>query len=147
MMQGRPSPRNDMLERIYWEHVARAQLCLQRCTGCDRFRYPPAPTCDDCGSVEAEWRPLSGSGRIVAWTIFHRSYFPALPAPYTIVSVQTKEGPLLVGNLIETGGPPKIGALVQAVFIDAQFDDGTTGRICQWQPVQDDTLSTQGEFR
>ncbi|GAA2814949.1 hypothetical protein EDC40_107254 [Aminobacter aminovorans] len=141
----RPSPRKDPLECAYWDYAAKGELRLQCCMACNRFRYPPAPACADCGSAKAEWRLLSGRGRIVTWTVFHRSYFPALPAPYAVVSVATEEGPLLVGNLIGTSEPPEIGASVLAEFENAQFDDGKIGRICQWRPADDNTLSTHGE--
>ncbi len=129
----RPTPRQDALERTYWNYVARHELRLQCCTDCNRYRYPPAPACPDCGETNAEWRPLTGKGHVVAWTIFHRSYFPNLPTPYAVVSVQTDEGPLLVGNLI--GASPSIGLPVQALFEETRFDDCTTGSICQWQPL------------
>lgn len=133
MTDARPAPRPDALEAEYWRHVAQGRLCLQACDPCGSLRYPPAPVCAACGSAAARWQPLSGTGRIVAWTVFHRSYFPALPAPYTVVSVATEEGPLLVGNLVDHAGPPAIGACVTARIDPATFDTGATGGICQWR--------------
>lgn len=142
----RPSPRPDPLERMYWDHVARDELRLQCCGGCHTFRYPPAPVCPDCGSDDAHWRALSGAGEVVAWTVFHRSYFPGLPAPYAVVSVRTAEGPLLVGNL--TGpAPPSVGLAVRAVFCPARFEDGTEGQICQWAPADPALPSPEGVSR
>lgn len=145
MTEKRPAPRKEALEREYWDHVARHELRLQCCAGCNRYRYPPAPTCPDCGAMAADWRPLSGHGRILAWTVFHRSYFRALPAPYVVVSVQTDEGPLLVGNLIGLTHPT-IGLPVRAVFQHIHFEDGTTGSICQWEAAAEHPLSNQGAF-
>lgn len=139
----RPSPRRDPLERIYWDHVARHELRLQCCNDCGAMRYPPAPVCPDCGSNAADWQAISGAGEVVAWTIFHRSYFPGLPAPYAVVSVRTAEGPLLVGNL--TGSiPPSVGLAVRAVFCPAHFEDGTEGSICQWAPADPALPSPEG---
>lgn len=129
----RPAPRPDPLERDYWGHVAKGRLALQACADCGDLRYPPSPVCPSCGSGHAAWQPLSGRGRIMAWTIFHRSYFAGLAAPYTVISVETAEGPLVVGNLVGHVGPPVIGAEVMARIDPAVFDDGTTGSICQWR--------------
>ncbi len=145
MTHRRPAPRPDPLEAEYWARVAQGQLCLQSCDGCGAFRYPPAPVCPHCAETAATWTPLSGRGEIVAWTIFHRSYFPGLPAPYTVVSVATDEGPLLVGNLRDAEGPPVIGARVEAVIEPAEFSDNTTGRICQWRRILADTRFTTGD--
>ena len=41
---------------------------------------------------------LSGRGRLLSWTVFHRQYFPAAAVPYIVVAVETEEGPILVGN-------------------------------------------------
>lgn len=139
----RPSPRRDPLERIYWDHVARHELRLQCCNDCGAMRYPPAPVCPDCGSNAADWHALSGAGEVVAWTVFHRSYFPGLPAPYAVVSVRTAEGPLLVGNLIGPA-PPSVGLAVRAVFCPAHFEDGTEGSICQWAPADPALPSPEG---
>lgn len=146
MSPERPAPRPDPLEAEYWAEVAQGRLCLQACDACARFRYPSAPLCPDCGSSAATWTPVSGRGTIVAWTIFHRSYFPALPAPYTVVSVATREGPLLVGNLLEFDGPPRIGASVEAVIRPARFADSIAGSICQWRPVPPQSRSPQGDL-
>ncbi|PTW99449.1 Zn-ribbon domain-containing OB-fold protein [Pararhodobacter aggregans] len=135
MTPQRPAPRPDPLEAQYWAHVAQGRLCLQACDDCGTFRYPPSPVCPDCESAAATWTDLSGRGQIVAWTIFHRSYFPGLQAPYTVVSVETAEGPLLVGNLIDSDGPPVIGSPVEAVIQPADFTDGTSGRICHWRRI------------
>jgi len=143
----RPAPRADADEQAWWGFVADRELRLQRCTDCGAWRYPPGPACPDCGAAQSTWVPLSGRGRVLAWTIFRRTYFPGLPAPYTVISVATDEGPLLVGNLVpHSDTPPPIGAPVQAVFADARFEDGTGGRICQWRLAGSDTNpSSEGE--
>ena len=135
MTPQRPTPRPNPLEAQYWTHVAQGRLCLQACDACGTFRYPPSPVCPQCAGAAASWTDLSGRGQIVAWTIFHRSYFPGLRAPYTVVSVETAEGPLLIGNLIDGDGPPVIGTPVEAVIQPADFTDGTSGSICQWRRI------------
>ena len=73
----------------------------QGCAACGGFRYPPGPCCPACLSTEASWEPLSGRGRVLSWTTFHRQYLPAYPAPLTCVAVALEEGPIMIGNIDE----------------------------------------------
>jgi hypothetical protein len=82
-----------------WESVAAGAMRLQRCAGCGRWRYPPGPACPVCLSTEATWEPLSGRGKLLSWTTFHRQYLPAYPAPATCVAVELAEGPIVIGNV------------------------------------------------
>lgn len=49
--------------------------------------------------MDYEWRPISGKGRIISWTVFHRTYLPAYPSPHLVVAVQLEEGPIIVSNM------------------------------------------------
>jgi uncharacterized protein len=131
----RPHPRSGLYEDTYWEYAGRSELRLQRCE-CGRFRYPPGPTCPDCLSDEFAWEPLSGRATLLAWTTFHRQYFPELPPPYIVAVVATVEGPLLVGNLVDVPDPSDIahGMALTAVAEHTRFS-GSNGRIFQWTPA------------
>ena len=95
-----PRPRPSLSDAPFWEYARRRELRLQRCSNCRAWRFPPAPVCDQCLSPEAEWAPLSGRGTIYSWIVFHRQYFPALPPPYNVASIELAEGPLFIGNVI-----------------------------------------------
>jgi uncharacterized OB-fold protein len=82
-----------------WNSIAEHAMRLQRCAVCGRWRYPPGPACPACLSTQATWAPLSGRGRLLSWTTFHRQYLPAYPAPYTCVAVALTEGPIMIGNV------------------------------------------------
>ena len=86
-------------DKPMWDSVAVGKMCLQRCAGCGRWRYPPGPACPACLSTEATWEALSGRGRLLSWTTFHRQYLPAYPAPATCVAVELAEGPIVIGNI------------------------------------------------
>ena len=142
MTAKRPQPRVGQYDRPYWEFASRGELRVQACMHCRHLRYPPGPTCPTCLSEDADWQLLSGRGRIVTWTVFQRSYFPDIPVPYTVVSVETEEGPLLIGNLIHADGrTPSVGLAVTAVFEDVLFG-AEPARLCQWTPTP--TTDTQG---
>lgn len=85
-----------------WESVRARQWALQRCDNCAEFRYPPAPNCPHCLSLNYTWTPLSGRGKILSWVVFHRQYLPDYPPPYNVVAVQLAEGPIVISNLLGT---------------------------------------------
>jgi uncharacterized protein len=130
----RPRPRMGVFDKPYWEFAQRCELRLQRCTACGHVRYPPGPVCPQCLSDACEWCALSGRGRVVTWTVFHRQYLPEFPVPFAVISVATDEGPLLIGNLLNAKGTRvRIGLPVRAIFEQVGSQDGSW-RICQWEP-------------
>ncbi len=130
----RPKPRLGVFDAPYWDYARKNELRLQLCRHCAQFRYPPGPVCPECLCEESDWTPLGGRGRVVTWTIFRRQYFPEMPVPYTVVSVASQEGPLLIGNFVNGEvGMLRINLPVRAVFENVEFA-GETWRICQWEP-------------
>jgi uncharacterized OB-fold protein len=129
----RPDPVMGVHDAPYWAFAAEEELRLQRCDACGAFRYPPGPRCAQCLSDRASWTKLMGRGRVMGWTVFHRQYFQDLPVPYTVVSVETPEGPLLIGNLVNAAARPEIGMAVRAVF-DTVSTPQHTLKLCQWEP-------------
>jgi uncharacterized OB-fold protein len=148
-MLSRPSPRRGVYEDPFWEHVQRQDLRLQRCDVCGRFRFPPAPVCPECLADAFDWAPLSGAGTVLAATVFHRRYFPQLPVPYTVVAVEIREGPILIGNYVNAGGPAACGDPVRLTYeeVAGEPDDWT---IYQWEPEEEKQMtshSTDGAAR
>jgi uncharacterized protein len=132
----RPRPLPGLDDDVFWGHVARGELRLQRCRRCDRFRYPPAPCCPGCLEADAEWAPVSGRGRAVSWVRFHRGYFPTLSPPYVVVAVEVEEGPLMIGNLDDDAAVRlSVGAPLHVVFEDCVLEDGTPFVVPQWKLV------------
>lgn len=82
-----------------WESIAAEQMKLQKCAESGVFRYPPGPACPESLNMESEWTPISGRGKIISWTVFHRGYLPAYPPPNLVVAVQLEEGPIMVANM------------------------------------------------
>ena len=89
-----------LYDKPMWESIANRRWALQYCPESDSFRYPPSPVCPDSLSMEYEWRPIKGTGEIVSWAIFHRTYFDDHPAPYNNVAVRLDEGPIVISNLV-----------------------------------------------
>ncbi len=82
-----------------WESISQDQMKLQICRKTGTFFYPPGPVCPESLSFDVEWAPISGRGTILSWTVFHRQYLPAYPAPHLVVAVQLEEGPIVIGYM------------------------------------------------
>ena len=96
-----PVPEIGEHNRPFWDGARSERLTLLRCSGCGRFRYPAVPCCKTCLSMEADWKPVSGRGRIWSWAVYHRAYFPDSKPPYRVVIVELDEGPLLATEVID----------------------------------------------
>ena len=103
-----PLPAPDDASRPYWEAAARGELCMQRCTRCRHWRFPPRPACPRCRAFESEWVAVSGRGTLFSWTVVHPPVLPAFRqrVPLQVVLVELAEDPglRLLGNLIDV--PP-----------------------------------------
>ncbi|MBI3706389.1 MAG: OB-fold domain-containing protein [Proteobacteria bacterium] len=104
-------PVMSMYDAPMWESIGRHRLELQTCSRCARFRYPPAPICANCLSLDYRWHPIAGRGTILSWVIFHRQYFDDHVPPYNVVAVQIEEGPIILSNLV---GPVPEGSWIGA---------------------------------
>ena len=79
-----------------------ATLRLQRCTRCQAVRYPTAPVCPECLSMENEWVDDAGRATLWSFCIYHRAYDPAFRAavPYNVALVELEAGPRLISNVL-----------------------------------------------
>lgn len=130
----RPRPSMDLYEKPFWEYVQKRELHLQLCSNCSHLRYPPGPVCPRCQSNAFRWKPVSGQGQVISWTVFHRQYLPQLPVPYIVASVALEEGPLLIANINVSPDRMYLGLPVRLVFEEAEGKEGRW-QIYQWAPA------------
>lgn len=88
-----PNP-TEPLNKEWWDLVATGTLHFQRCTDCGTWRHLPRPMCAGCGSMNWEWSPSKGMGKIFSWTVTHQPSHPAFfgDAPFAAVIVELDEG-------------------------------------------------------
>ncbi len=120
MATARPIRSMDPYAEQFWEFTQRKELRLQRCTECGKFRWPPGPTCDRCLADAFEWAPVSGRGKVLSWTTFHRGYFPEYPAPHTCIVLELQEGPLFVSYPVEVDP----ASLREGMVLSLRWTDG-----------------------
>jgi uncharacterized OB-fold protein len=128
-MTSLPLPVPDEDSAPFWEYCRSGELRAQRCTSCGHLRYPPRPTCPQCGSTDVEWQKLSGRGKVFTYAISHQAIHPALEGrvPFTTLVVELDEGIRMTSNLIEGSPAIEIGTPVEVVF-EKETDEITLPR-------------------
>ena len=120
-----PSPMADTITLPWWEHAAKHQLVVQRCTDCGETRLPPSPVCAKCRSENAEWQEVSGRGEVYTYTTVHRPIAPDQPLPtlIAVIALEGSGGKRILSNLVEVD-PEKveIGMPVEVVWEDMSAD-------------------------
>ncbi len=123
--------------RFWREQQNRYNFVGTKCGSCGRFFFPPREICTDCrrkslGKMENE--KLSGSGKIVSYTIVHDApdAFKA-QVPYMMAIVELDEGPRITGQIVNYPQPDNdqdimIGRKVNSVFRKISAD-GKSGII------------------
>jgi uncharacterized OB-fold protein len=114
----KPQPRITPDNEPFYKALKDGRFVLPSCTGCGKAHLPPGPVCPFCFSERIEWKPASGRGRISAWTVVHKAWFPAFAEdiPYNVVQVELEEGPRLTANVVGISNDElKIGMPVEVV--------------------------------
>jgi uncharacterized protein len=119
----------------WWEALARHELLIQRCDGCDRWRWPPRATCNSCGSFQWSWHEPSGRGHVASWTVTHRAASDiAVPYVVVLVRIEEQDDIFLPGHFDgpQTGVGLTVGLEVFASFEDVETADGTPVTLLCW---------------
>jgi uncharacterized protein len=83
----------------FWEGVGEHRLLIQRCSSCGTLRYPDAPMCGVCQSLEWDTQEAGGRGSVHSWVVSHH------PSRYDesriVVLVDLQEGVRIVSNIVD----------------------------------------------
>src|SRR5205807_5996022 len=121
----RPVPRYPKDDAPYWQHMREHRLHIQRCATCGRVRMYPRPMCDACYSMEYEWVPASGRGKVYSWCVVHQPIHPAFKddLPFNITEVELDEGVRIRSTVVEvTPDELRVGMPVEIVYDDVNDD-------------------------
>jgi uncharacterized OB-fold protein len=95
-------PLIDELNRPFWDGARHGRLTVQRCTACQRLRYPISAVCPHCVGRDWTWEALTGSGTVYTFAVFQRAYNDAWRerVPYAVAIVELDEGVMMMCDLI-----------------------------------------------
>ena len=121
MATQRPIRSMDPYAEQFWTYTQKKEFRLQQCSECNKFRWPPGPACDNCLSDAFEWTPVAGTGKVLSWTTFRRSYFKEeYPAPHTVIVIELDEGPLFVSYPVDIA----VSDLREGMVLSLRWTDG-----------------------
>ena len=107
----------------FWDAIKRHHAELQRCDRCGRYRFIPSELCQ-CGSPDATWTPIAGTGEVYTYTVVHRAPTPYYQgrAPYVIAHVTLDEGPRMISTFECDPAEVTIGMPVELTYDDVTTD-------------------------
>jgi uncharacterized OB-fold protein len=96
-------PEPDEISRFFWDGAQKGQLLIQQCQACQRWLFPPGPTCPRCGSRSLEPREVTGRGTVYTFAIVNRvlnlAYANRLPYTVAMVELDDAPGARLLSNI------------------------------------------------
>jgi uncharacterized protein len=112
--------------QFFWDGTAAGELRLQSCNACDALRFPPGPTCPDCGAFDRGHVVASGRGTVFSYVVHRHPPVPGKELPIVIVLVDLDEGLRMLGELVDVAdvADVEIGMAVQVDF--NRIDDDLT---------------------
>lgn len=122
-------PALDPDNQAFWTGGEHGQLLICHCPDCGTYHHPPRPICSSCGQDHIEYRPVSGKGEVVTFTVNWQPWTPDQEVPFILAVVELVEqkGLWLMTNLIDC--PIDEAAIGLPVDVDFVHKQGV------WLPV------------
>ena len=99
----RTKPEVDETNAFYFEGLRHNRFLIQRCSACERHRFPPMPSCPYCAATAAVVEQVSGGASLYSWIVIHRAFDPGFAdqMPYTLGTVDLDGGGRLVARIVD----------------------------------------------
>jgi len=115
----RPLPALGPENEAFWTGGREGRLMICRCRACGAYAHPPRPRCPQCHGAQMAPAPVSGRGRVAAFTVNRQAWVPGLATPYVFAAVELEEQAELyvLSNIV--GCPPeavRTGLPVEVLF-------------------------------
>jgi uncharacterized OB-fold protein len=101
---------------FFWDGTAVGELRIQVCNTCDTLRFPPGPTCPDCGVFDRGHVVATGRGTVFSYVVHRHPPVPGKELPLVIALIDLDEGVRMVGEVVdvaddevEIGMPLRVG--------------------------------------
>ncbi len=128
----RPLPRKNAFNKPLWEALARHEFVVPKCNQCGDWNWIPYPACRTCLSEDLTWRPVSGAGTLMTFSVVHRGPPTFGRGPYVVALVELIERPrslVVLGNVIDTPHEDlRIGMPMRIAYDDIPGEDITLWR-------------------
>lgn len=96
----RHGPEPDEDSARFWQGVKDHELQLQECERCGEIRFPPMPSCPNCGSSLFHFTEICPKGKVYSWIRVYRSIGSLTndEIPCTFVVVELDVGCRMIGR-------------------------------------------------
>lgn len=136
----RPLPQPTLSSEPFWSSGSDGLLRIAQCQDCLASMHPPQPICGECRGQRIEMTAVSGKAVVVALTVNHQQWLPALPPPYVIAIVAIDEDPRarLMTNIINID-PEQVAIGLRVKVCFEQHEE-------VWLPLFEPDPETAGEL-
>jgi uncharacterized protein len=128
----RPLPRKNPFNQPLWDALARHELVVPKCNHCGDWNWIPYPACRTCLSEDLSWRPVSGQGALMTFSVISRPPLTFGVDRYVVALVELAERPrsiVLLGNVVDVAEEElRIGMPMTIVYEDIPDEDITLWR-------------------
>lgn len=103
---------------FYWTSGADGVLRVQRCGDCGHWQHPPLALCEACHGEHVAPQPVSGRGRVKAFTINVQPWMPGMKVPFVFAAIELDEQPRLyvTSNILAAPDAVASGMAVEVCF-------------------------------
>lgn len=89
----RPLPELTPENIAFWTGGAHRKLMIAFCSDCAHAIHPPQLICPKCWSEAIEFKPVSGTGTVYAFTVNHQPWAPGMEVPFALAVVDLDGAP------------------------------------------------------
>lgn len=129
----RPLPRKEEFNAPFWEGLERGEFLVTKCKDCGDWNWVPYEGCRTCLSQNLEWKPISGKGRLMTFSVVHRGPPTFGSEPYGVALVEMEEKPrsiVVLANIVDTDFDTlEIGMPMEIAYEDIPGEDITMYRV------------------
>jgi uncharacterized OB-fold protein len=87
--------------QFFWDGTAAGELRIQKCNACGVLRFPPGPTCVECGKFDRGHVVSAGTGTVFSYVVHRYPPVPGKELPIVIALVDLDEGVRMVGEVVD----------------------------------------------
>ena len=87
--------------QFFWDGTAIGELRIQQCNACGALRFPPGPTCVECGKFDRGHVVAAGTGTVFSYVVHRYPPVPGKELPIVIALVDLDEGVRMVGEVVD----------------------------------------------
>ncbi|TFG33992.1 nucleic acid-binding protein [Candidatus Thorarchaeota archaeon] len=112
----------------YLKNIEEGHFKAYKCVDCGAVIAPPSGSCYSCGSSNMSWADVSGTGKLVAFTVIHIAPDEfAEEAPYYVAIVELAEGTRVSARLLGFD-PLKPEEVNIGIDLKLDYEKGKSGK-------------------